>query len=175
LASYKGSSRHVGKAPTGGCQCVPRASAPAPHADTPRCSAGGNYRRAAALGRCRGSRLGRPSLQCTVHVLVTAIVPRAGRLDVARVDTELEPPKPTTPRARQHPSIRVALRCRSVSHMAGQPHQRSVPSRPSRRPTWGRQSVHPVASVSVSGSQRAPSAVRNLPLESIDHSSSGAV
>ena len=99
----------------------------------------------------------------------------AGRLDVARLDTELEPPKPTTPRAHQYPSIQVALRCWSVSHMAGQPHQRSIPSRPSRRPTWGRQSVHPAASASVSGSQRAPSAVRNLPLESIDHSSSGAV
>jgi hypothetical protein len=58
------------------------------------------------LGRSRSGRLRRLDLQCTVHALVTAIVRRAGQRDVARLDTELEPPN----RQRREPGRRAELR-----------------------------------------------------------------
>src|SRR5262245_26893858 len=44
------------------------------------------------LSQRRCGRLGRLCLQCTAHTLVTAVVLRARWRDVARIDTELEPP-----------------------------------------------------------------------------------
>src|SRR5262249_11296280 len=127
------------------------------------------------LGRRRRGGLGGLLLQCAVHPLVTTVVLRARRRNVPRFYAALQPP---------HRQIREAPSpCRAERRsVVGAYSQRQADLSENNLPRANVGSTirtstryRLAASVSVSGSQRVPSAVRNQPLKSIDHSSLATV